>query len=103
PPPLLLTASLAVATAVPDTARPLSGARPDRSTRPPSLVSAAATAWLSRCRSWARAAARAGVRWHVVNRSCSTYDLRPAAGVSPPHLCTTSSRAARRRRHAGGW
>src|SRR5712691_5178638 len=59
----------------------------DRSTRPPSLASAVATAWPSPCRGWAQAAARAGVRSPAGGKNYSRHDTEPAAAACRPHPC----------------
>src|SRR5262245_57177924 len=86
----LLTPPLAATTAARERAALRASSRHGPSTPPPSLASGAATAWPSRCRWWAGAAATVGVRRRVANRSYSTHDTMRAVGVSPPHLCRGS-------------
>jgi hypothetical protein len=85
------------------TGAPLSGARHDRSGLLPWPAYRDATVWASHSLWWARAVATVGVGRRAANRSYSRRDRGPVAGVSPLHLCITLPRAARRRRHVGGW
>ena len=99
---LFLTPALVVATAAHGRAAPRAASRHDRSAPPPSRAYTAATAWLSRCRWWARAAARAGVSWYGANRNCDRRDTRLTAAVSPLRVCTASSLGVPPQRHAAG-
>src|SRR5262249_56400483 len=85
----LLTPPLAGATAAPDTARPLSGSRHDRSTRLPSRAYRAATASRSPCRWWVLAGGGAGVRSRGASRNCSRHgtERAAAAGGGVPVAC----------------
>ena len=100
---LFLTPPRVVATAARERAAPRVGSRHGPSIPPPSPASEAAIAWRSPSRWSAGAVATARVSWRAANRSCSTCDTTPTAGVSRPRLCRASSHAARPRRHAGGY
>src|SRR4030095_8829440 len=84
----VLTPPLVAATPAPDTARPLSASTHGRSIPPPSPVSRAATAWLSRCRGWAQAVVEADVSWHEANRRYNRPDTRPTAAATRLRPCT---------------
>src|SRR5207253_3655136 len=108
PPPLAashrgwLTPPLPAAMAARERAGLRAASRHDRSAPPPSLAYTSATAWLSRCRWWARAAARAGVNWYGANSNCDRRDTRLTAAVSPLRVCTASSLGVPPQRHADG-
>src|SRR5262245_3861340 len=86
----LLTAPVTAAMVACGTTMLLATSRHGRSVPPPSLVFRAARSWPSRCRWSARVAAAAGVCWHVAHSSCHRHDPRPAAGASPPCVCSAS-------------
>jgi hypothetical protein len=102
PPLCVLTPSLAVATAAPDTARPLSGSRHDRSTRLPSLAYRGAIASQSPCHWWAGAGGGVAVSWHGGDKSCDTSGITPAGGATRLHPCRAWRPDDRWPPHAGG-
>jgi hypothetical protein len=100
--PSVLTTPLAGATAAPDTARPLSESRHDRSTRLPWLAYRGASASRSPCRGWAAAGGGAGVCSYGADKSCDTSEITPAAGVTRLRPYRAWRPDDRWRPHAGG-
>lgn len=88
PAPLPLPALRAAATAARGTCAPRAGSTPDPALGPPAPAGRGAPAWPSPCRSWARAAARAGVSWQAATQNWQTPAPRTAAAASRPHPAT---------------